>query len=402
MNIHHCCTPRNLILAAVLTIGFASSALAQDYPEDYRHHRALIVDLNSKEATNLGTLGGDYSVASGINDAGQVVGQSRTGNGLYHAFITGADGVGMTDLGTLGGDYSKASGINGAGQVVGQSQTDKGQLHAFITGPNGAGMTDLGTLSGEYYSESFATGINEMGQVVGYFTSNKHNQYHAFITGPNGVGMTELGTLGGDYSLARGINQAGQVVGSSGTVNAAGTPNLDDKGPHAFITGPNGAGMTDLGTLRGLPYSTSYASGLNEIGQVVGTSFDGVDHAFITGPDGAGMTDLGRLGGEYYIKSFASGINDMGQVVGGFENDYQHPHAFITGPDGLGMTDLASVVKAPTGFSYVSAAAINNHGQLAVVGMEGIVPDVPEPEMYAMLLVGLGLIGCLARGRATA
>ena len=30
MNIHHCYTLRNLILAAALTIGFASSALAQD------------------------------------------------------------------------------------------------------------------------------------------------------------------------------------------------------------------------------------------------------------------------------------------------------------------------------------------------------------------------------------
>ena len=66
MNIHPCYTLRNLILAAVLTIGFASSALAQEH--------ALFVDLNSKEATDLGTLGGDYSYASGINDAGQVVG----------------------------------------------------------------------------------------------------------------------------------------------------------------------------------------------------------------------------------------------------------------------------------------------------------------------------------------
>ena len=66
MNIHHCYTLRNLILAAVLTIGFASSALAQA--------RALFVDLNSKEATDLGTLGGNYSYAYGINDAGQVVG----------------------------------------------------------------------------------------------------------------------------------------------------------------------------------------------------------------------------------------------------------------------------------------------------------------------------------------
>ena len=49
MNIHRCYTLRNLILAAVLTIGFASSALAQT--------RSFFVDLNSKEATDLGTLG---------------------------------------------------------------------------------------------------------------------------------------------------------------------------------------------------------------------------------------------------------------------------------------------------------------------------------------------------------
>ena len=66
MHIHRCYTLRNLILAAALTIGFSSSALAQV--------RASIVDLNSKEATDLGTFGGNYSQAYGINEAGQVAG----------------------------------------------------------------------------------------------------------------------------------------------------------------------------------------------------------------------------------------------------------------------------------------------------------------------------------------
>ena len=38
----------------------------------------------------------------------------------------------MQDLGTLGGDISTASDINDKGQVVGPSYTMTGQSHAFI------------------------------------------------------------------------------------------------------------------------------------------------------------------------------------------------------------------------------------------------------------------------------
>ena len=76
--------------------------------------------------TDLGTLGGDYSVAHGINDCRAGGGVLRHGRRYQHAFITGPNGVGMTDLGTLGGSYSSASGINDAGQVVGFSDTAAG------------------------------------------------------------------------------------------------------------------------------------------------------------------------------------------------------------------------------------------------------------------------------------
>src|SRR3954447_14656730 len=112
---------RGFILAAAFSagLGFGTSASAQ-----VTH--SYVVDLSSKTVTDIGDLGGNSSYASGINDAGQVVGYSYTAGGTAHAFITGPNGMGMRDLGTLGGPY--VQGINDAGQVVGESSG-----HAFIT-----------------------------------------------------------------------------------------------------------------------------------------------------------------------------------------------------------------------------------------------------------------------------
>jgi probable HAF family extracellular repeat protein len=212
--------------------------------------------------------------------------------------------------------------------------------------------------------------------VAGIADTNKGSN-HAFITGPDGMGMRDVGALGGGYSQAFGINDAGVVVGQSITA---------ESNFRAFITGANGMGIRDLGTLGG---SDSFAFETNAVGQVAGYSSIAPAryHAFITGPDGMGMRDLGTLGG---MESAAFGINDTGQVVGRASTAGGEQHAFITGPNGEGMMDLNSLVDLPPGVLLMDAQGINNSGQVIATG-------IPEPETYALMLAGLGVVGFMAR-----
>ena len=68
---------------------------------------------------DLGTLGGDGSGASAINERAQVVGTSTTASGDRHPFLW-QNGI-MTGLEILGGPFSPAADINERGQIVGES-----------------------------------------------------------------------------------------------------------------------------------------------------------------------------------------------------------------------------------------------------------------------------------------
>ena len=324
--------------------------------------------------TTLGGVGGTESSAWGINDAGQVVGGANCGSTSCAVLWNGATatnlGVGYarsinnagqvvgladghpalwkdataTDLGNLGGTSGGvALAINGSGTVVGWSKMP-GNNNYSPTLWNGAVATDLGSFLGG--TGISATGINNAGQVVG-ISSTTGNVAHATFW--SGATVTDLGTLGGDYSGANGINNAGQVVGFSNTTGNVAT--------HATLW--NGMTATDLGTLGGV-FSEAYS--INNLGQAVGITYDVNGYFRATLWNGAAIIDLNNFldassVSAGWVLTVARGINEQGMIVGQAVNF---------------QTNLSSAF---------------------------LLTPVPEPETYAMLLAGLGVIGAVSRRR---
>ena len=115
--------------------------------------------------TDLGTLGGSFGTATGINDVDAVVGFSSTASEQTRSFLY-QDGV----MRALGGDVeSMALGINNLGLIVGSAGE-----HAFLY--RDGVMTDLNELvpAGANYLLTSAAAINDRGQILaqGCFTGN--------------------------------------------------------------------------------------------------------------------------------------------------------------------------------------------------------------------------------------
>jgi probable HAF family extracellular repeat protein len=360
--------PRRLISFASLTL--TTSALAA--PPLYR-------------ITDLDTLGGSASLASAINDNGDIVGVSLIMGDLDIRGFLHSNGQ-MTPLPTLGGD-TFANGINNARRIVGDSQTSPGGAsHGFWS--DGAGQPhDIGTLGG---TTSFLFDINTAGDMVGQSDVVEPvlgDDLPRAILIRNGQ-TTQLGTFGGDYSAATAINNKAQVVGY-----AAFPPPPDPLQAvrnHGFLW-ENGQ-MRDLGTLQGDTHSEAYA--LNENGQVVGTSETalGPTHAFLW--QNGTMIDLGHL---ERITTFAAGINDAGVIVGdGFVDDTT-THAWVY-YDGA-MHDLNDLVfNVEQGWLLTSAAAINNAGSIVGRGVINgeehafLATPIPEPAAATGIIAALTLV----------
>jgi probable HAF family extracellular repeat protein len=351
------------------------------YDGYFRH----AVRLQRGIVTDLGTLpNGGSSGAQYVNNLGQVVGASMNGQvdplvGVWEVHAALWSDARIRDLGTLGGNESVAYSLNSSGQVTGGALntvpdpyvpffllSGATQMHTFLW--QDGHMRDLGTLGGP---DSIAYNINESGQVAGEsFTNSTPNPttgvptLDAFIWAQGR--MHDLGTLGGTLSFESWLNNRGQVVGQS---NLAG-----DQTWHPFLW--DGGVLRDLGTFGG---SYGSANWINDDGEVVGYAYvqgDQSAHPFLW--TNGRMTDLGLPAGATCAN--ATSINSQGQIVGVSGTCATDGGGFLW-ENGGPTIDLNSLIPPGSGVQIVAAQNINDNGEIACDGI------LPNGDIHAVLLV---------------
>jgi len=361
------------------------------------------------EVTQLGSLGGTASAGSSINNRGWVSGFSTLPDDQIMHAVLWRDGA-VVDLRTLGGADTNSAVLwpvkNNTGVVVGVTETDEldplGEswscsfFFPSVTGHTCLGfvwqdgeMSPLPTLGG---NNGFATGANNLGQVVGWAETTFHDptcngdqvlQFHAALWDTRDDTFLEappraLPPLPSDsVSSATAINDRGQVVGISGICDVA----VGRFSAAHAVLWEDGV-PTDIGDLGGVAWNTPMA--INHQGEVVGfANVPGGDdpgdfnaHAF-RWTEGDGIEDLGTLPGAVPgdpddAISQGLGINGRGQVVG-LSCGVRGCRAFIW-EDGV-MKDLNDLLAPGYEGHLVFANDINDVGQITGQAIDPVTGD---------------------------
>jgi probable HAF family extracellular repeat protein len=321
---------------------------------------------------DLGTLGGDPTIAYGLNNHAQASGFGTTADGATHGFIW-QDGH-MYDVGTLGGDFSEASLINNRGQAIGDSTTASGESHLakWAIHDGHVESTDLGILPGAV--GMYGAVINDHDQAAGaaFFDDGSG---HTVLADRHGLhDLHNQVTLGGASDLPGSITETGQIVGVADT---------DGPDSHGYYF--DGASVQDLGTLTG-NWSEAYT--INAAGQITGIAgtdptqhcailtmghfYCGFDepglhmHAFLYS-NGA-MQDLGPVQG--FDESLGIWLDARGQVFGASETTQEDSSVATMWVHGRAI-DMNNLLDGPPAdlavldFIWLG----NSRGQLVATGL---------------------------------
>jgi hypothetical protein len=229
-------------------------------------------------AIDLGTLGDPslFSAATGIANDISAFGDNATRTAIVPLVFV--DGTTPLELPTLGGKDGYADAVNPSGVNVGNSQTPRGDTHATLWAPDG---TVIDMHYPNFPGWSWGWDVNSVNWAVGVIAWP--GAQWGFLWVPH-LGMLFLGALpedthGGAYS----VNDAVDIVGESFR------PNLTCSCPdiHHVATLWQGGVPIDLNTrlVNGTGWHLIQARGINEAGQIVGIgTLNGAQRSWLLTP----------------------------------------------------------------------------------------------------------------------
>lgn len=302
---------------------------------------------------------------AGINGQGQVVGtflQFLPDGGVQsHAFRwSRQEGTIFLEAG------SSATGINDAGTMIGQAlfpQPDETSKRRGCTWMGGGPAIPLPGPE-DPFSQLQPWAINNSGMIAGRIPfANNTTLRAALWQGGAPMNLGTLGNPGGDlqkgWSEARGINDAGVVVGSSTTATGA---------VRAFVW--RDGEMIDLGDHPDLPGWDFHAVGVSASGAVAGNATSSIGSAAFYWKDenGNGEADAGELQRIAPKRAWSNvlSMNSEGWFVGSMllTGGLFAPYLSCGGA----VMDLNFLVPADSGWMLRGAAAINSRGDIVGVG----------------------------------
>jgi probable HAF family extracellular repeat protein len=255
----------------------------------------------------------------------------------------------FTTVDVPGAVISNVTGINSAGDMVGYyTATSNGPGTGFLlTGG------DFSFFSYPGADSTLAFGINDSALVSGTAYTHEFTAANGFLY--DGANFVSVRAPGQSATFSRGINNAKTVVGAAGSLSF--TDGFELSGQRFVDISPPGS------------YIFVFATGINNLGQIVGTTDDQAflysgnkfKHIRLPWPNNVttamGINDDGFIVGSYEkcfpcafygfvrhngkylsfgypgaMETDAFGISNNGEIVGSYTFDQQTYHGFVTSP----------------------------------------------------------------------
>ena len=352
--------------------------------------QAVIFNTNNT-ITPLATPFGKNSIALAIDKAGRIVGKVDKQGALW------VSNAGYTSLGTLGGQESVASGINDNGLIAMSAQDSQAHWRPasyLITGGTATSLPTLGGVQG-------AAAVCSNGNIAGW-SDLANGLTHATLWA-NG-NTFDYGTLGGPTSQFMGVSDQGMAVGWSTLSDKQSTPTNKGNIYRAVKMGTNQK-LSSLGEpYMARPYPTTFAGGYKgftwkywDRGNMVSASVVGIDckanaaqgntivgtamlytlerglvSRAVAWINGAfyDLTNVAHASGWTFLNAW--GVNKNGQIVGQGFAPNGGMMAFRLDPD-LGNG---------TGLKFARFQVVTSSGGTPILGQANIPTGIPTVTLY--------------------